>query len=102
MFRGYADYMVTEAFAEGLLELEAYVYGLRTCIMCAEAVWWRCHRGLIADVLQWQGFRVRHILSASSTVAHPYTAAASVTRKGVSYAPAGDRARQKRRSLSTA
>ena len=90
MFRGYADYMATEAFAEGLLELEACVYGLRTCIMCAEAVWWRCHRGLIADVLQWQGFGVRHILSASSTVAHPYTAAALVTRTGVSYAPAGE------------
>lgn len=85
MFRGYADYMETEDFAEGLLELEACVYGFRTCIMCAEAVWWRCHRGLIADVLRWQGFAVRHILSASSTVDHPYTPAATVTPGGICY-----------------
>ena len=87
MFRGYADYMATESFAEGLRELETYAHGLRTCIMCAEAVWWRCHRGLIADVLRWQGFQVCHILSKTSTVSHPYTPAARITRRGLSYAP---------------
>ena len=87
MFRGYADYMATESFAEGLRELETYAHGLRTCIMCAEAVWWRCHRGLIADVLRWQGFQVCHILSRTSTVSHPYTSAARITRRGLSYAP---------------
>jgi uncharacterized protein (DUF488 family) len=86
MFRGYADYMATDAFAEGLAELESYAYGLRTCMMCAEAVWWRCHRGLVSDVLKWHGFRVRHILSAASTVTHPYTSAARITRQGLSYA----------------
>lgn len=86
MFRGYADYMATDAFAEALTELETYAYGLRTCMMCAEAVWWRCHRGLVSDVLKWHGFRVCHILSPTSTVAHPYTSAARITRQGLSYA----------------
>src|SRR5262249_25646640 len=52
-FRGYADYMATEAFAGGLERLVNLACGLRTAVMCAEAVWWRCHRGLIADVLRW-------------------------------------------------
>ena len=89
MFRGYADYMATESFAGGLLELQTYVHGLRTCIMCAEAVWWRCHRGLIADVLRWEGFQVLHVLSKTSTVPHPFTSAARITRDGLSYGPPG-------------
>jgi uncharacterized protein (DUF488 family) len=86
MFRGYADYMATEPFAEGLTELVSVIYGLRTCIMCAEAVWWRCHRGLIADVLKSQGFRVCHILTRTSSVPHPFTSAAHLTSGGLSYA----------------
>jgi uncharacterized protein (DUF488 family) len=85
-FRGYADHMLTEEFAEGLAELVNVACGLRTAIMCAEAVWWRCHRGLIADVLRWLGFDVVHILGPGAAAAHPYTAAASVSPRGVSYA----------------
>ena len=91
MFRGYADYMATEPFADGLAELVSVSYGLRTCIMCAEAVWWRCHRGLIADVLKWQGFAVCHILARTTAASHPYTAAAHVTRGGLSYADSGSK-----------
>ena len=54
--------MATEAFSGGLTGLMHLALGLRTAIMCAEAVWWRCHRGLIADVLRWLGFDVRHIM----------------------------------------
>src|SRR5690349_23479642 len=86
-FRGYADYMATEAFAEGLERLVNLASGLRTAIMCAEAVWWRCHRGLIADALRWLGFEVIHILGPGSTAIHPYTAAARIVGGRLSYSP---------------
>jgi uncharacterized protein (DUF488 family) len=87
-FRGYADYMATEPFAEGLERLVSLASGLRTSIMCAEALWWRCHRGLIADVLRWLDFEVIHIMGPDSTVSHPYTAAARLVRGRLSYAAA--------------
>lgn len=85
-FRGYADYMATEAFAEGLDRLVNLACGLRTAVMCAEAVWWRCHRGLIADALRRLGFDVIHILGPGSTASHPYTAAARIVGGRLSYA----------------
>jgi uncharacterized protein (DUF488 family) len=85
-FRGYADYMATEAFAEGLDRLVNLASGLRTSILCAEALWWRCHRGLIADVLRSFHFEVIHILGPGSTALHPYTSAARVVRGRLSYA----------------
>jgi uncharacterized protein (DUF488 family) len=62
-FRGYADYMQTEEFARALAELEQMAEARRTAIMCAEAVPWRCHRGLIADALTVRGRPVLHIQS---------------------------------------
>jgi uncharacterized protein (DUF488 family) len=85
-FRGYADYMATEPFANGLVALMSLALGLRTAIMCAEAVWWRCHRGLIADVLRWLGFEVCHILGVGSSAPHPYTSAARIVGGRLSYA----------------
>jgi uncharacterized protein (DUF488 family) len=90
-FRGYADYMATEAFDEGLSRLTNLAFGLRTVVMCAEALWWRCHRGLIADVLQWLGFEVIHIMGPGSTAAHPYTAAARIVRGRLTYSAPGRR-----------
>jgi uncharacterized protein (DUF488 family) len=84
-FRGYADYLHTEPFAENLALLVNLSCGVRTAIMCAEAVWWRCHRGLIADVLRWQGFDVIHILGPGSTAPHPYTAAARIVQGQLTY-----------------
>jgi uncharacterized protein (DUF488 family) len=84
-FRGYADYMATEAFAEGFIRLVNLASGLRTAIMCAEAVWWRCHRGLIADVLRWLEFEVIHIAGPGSTSYHPYTPAARIIGGRLSY-----------------
>lgn len=85
MFRGYADYMATEPFAEGLRQLLERARRQRTCLMCSEAVWWRCHRGLIADALRIRGIEVLHILSATSTVAHPWTSAARVVAGRLTY-----------------
>jgi uncharacterized protein (DUF488 family) len=92
-FRGYADYMATEPFAEGLDRLVNLALGLRTAVMCAEALWWRCHRGLIADALRWLGFEVVHILGPGSTASHPYTAAARIVRGRLTYSAADPRTR---------
>ncbi len=86
-FRGYADHMESEQFAEGLARLASLACGLRSAIMCAEALWWRCHRGLIADALRWAGFDVYHIQGLKSCVPHPYTSAARLERGLLSYTP---------------
>jgi uncharacterized protein (DUF488 family) len=72
-FRGYADYMATEAFLEGLQTLTAIAEKQTTAIMCAEAVPWRCHRSLIADALTVQGWQVLHILSKTTVKPHERT-----------------------------
>lgn len=61
-FRNYADYAGTPAFASALSELEALARERRTAYMCAEAVWWRCHRRLITDYLLVRGWHVVHLL----------------------------------------
>ncbi|MGI8506268.1 MAG: DUF488 domain-containing protein [Solirubrobacteraceae bacterium] len=60
-FRGYADHMSSCEFAAGLVRLEELACEQPTAIMCAEAVWWRCHRRLIADALIVRGWRVEHL-----------------------------------------
>ena len=84
-FRGYADHIATAEFAGGLEELLALSGRLRTTLMCAEAVWWRCHRALIADVLSVRGIEVVHILDAQHTRVHPYTSAARIVQGRLSY-----------------
>jgi uncharacterized protein (DUF488 family) len=67
-FRNYADYAMTPAFRAGLDELVALA-DLRTCaIMCAEALWWRCHRRIIADYLLARDISVAHILGREKIV----------------------------------
>jgi uncharacterized protein (DUF488 family) len=61
-FRNYADYAMTAAFRGGLDELRALAGAHRCAIMCAEAVWWRCHRRIIADYLLAEGIPVAHIM----------------------------------------
>lgn len=61
-FRNYADYAATDAFRAGLDELRALARDHRCAIMCAEAVWWRCHRRIIADYLLAAGNPVAHIM----------------------------------------
>lgn len=84
-FRGYADYMITPAFHAGIDRLLAIAGKKRTAIMCAEALWWRCHRSLIADYLKASGYDVLHIMSPKSTEGHPFTSAARIVNGKLSY-----------------
>ena len=86
-FRGYADYMETEEFRKGierLVDLTSEVGP--AAIMCAEAVWWRCHRALISDYLKARGIEVIHIVDANKSEPHPFTSAARIVDGGLSYA----------------
>lgn len=86
-FRGYADYIETEQFQQGIERLLALARGAGTAaIMCAEAVWWRCHRSLISDFLKVRGIEVIHILDANKIEPHPFTSAARIVDGKLSYA----------------
>ena len=87
-FRGYADYMETPDFAAALERLMSEAAQQRTAIMCAEAVWWRCHRALIADALKARGVDVLHILDGPKVAEHPYTAAARIVEGRLEYGSA--------------
>lgn len=84
-FRGYADYMETHEFGEAIGKLLDLANATPTAIMCAEAVWWRCHRALISDYLKVRGHEVLHIVSATKTEPHPFTSAARVIDGELSY-----------------
>jgi uncharacterized protein (DUF488 family) len=75
-FRGYADHMASEGFAEGLARLEQLVTERRTALLCAEADWRRCHRQLIADALVIGGDRVLHLGPDGSLSEHELTESA--------------------------
>jgi uncharacterized protein (DUF488 family) len=84
-FRGYADYMQTEAFEEGLATLISMSRQKRTAIMCAEAVPWRCHRSLVADALSVRSIPTIEILSESAYRVHKLTPFARVEGTRISY-----------------
>lgn len=86
-FQGYADHLASEEFAGGLFELLMLASGLRTAVMCAEVLWWRCHRRMIADVLVFLGVRVVHIRDGKTVQTHQLTAPARVVRGALTYAP---------------
>jgi uncharacterized protein (DUF488 family) len=68
-FQNYADYAATNAFREGLKELTTVLARHKRCvIMCAEAVWWRCHRRIIADYLLSNGVPVAHVVGHGKVV----------------------------------
>ncbi len=79
-FRGYADYMSTEAFVQGLRELNSRRRKRRVAVMCSEAVWWRCHRRMIADAELAARIPVRHIMTETSAPPHQLTAFAKIRR----------------------
>jgi uncharacterized protein (DUF488 family) len=79
-FRSYADYMQTPEFRDGLQQLNAIRKKHRTCIMCAEAVWWRCHRRMIADAELAQKIPVRHIMTPTSATPHTLTPFAQIQK----------------------
>jgi uncharacterized protein (DUF488 family) len=84
-FRGYADYMEKPAFHDGIDRLLKIAHTGRTAIMCSEAVWWRCHRSMIADFLKAGGARVLHILGPHKIQEHPYTSVARLVDGRLSY-----------------
>lgn len=77
-FRGYADYAMGNEFATGLAQLRELAATRRTAMMCSEALWWRCHRRLIADRLMVAGDTVCHIGSNGRTSVHRLTSFATV------------------------
>jgi len=88
-FRGYADYMETDAFKEGITELEKIALKQRTAYMCSEAVWWRCHRSMVSDYLKVRGWKVMHIMSIGRDEEHPYTGPAKIVNGELSYQAIG-------------
>ncbi len=89
-FRAYADHVASPEFAEGLAQLLHMASARRTAMMCSERVWWRCHRGLIADVLLFSGIEVTHILDARKASPHPYTPPARVRDGELVYSLEGE------------
>jgi uncharacterized protein (DUF488 family) len=77
--------MMTEPFEAGMHRLVELSKRKRVAIMCAEAVWWRCHRSLISDYLKAEGHEVVHILDEKKTEEHPYTSAARIVDGELSY-----------------
>lgn len=86
-FRGYADHISTEEFAEGLEDLLMLSGGMRTAIMCAELLWWRCHRRIVSDVLVTLGFDVVHIRDTSFSETHKLSAPGRLIEGELSYEP---------------
>jgi uncharacterized protein (DUF488 family) len=85
-FRAYADYMETEDFRNGIGRLASLANEVGpTAIMCAEAVWWRCHRALISDYLKARCVEVLHILDRNKVEPHPFTSAARIVNGELSY-----------------
>ena len=86
-FRSYADYMATEQFRNGVRELLSTAARSRTAIMCAEKLFWKCHRRLLSDYLTAQGVEVVHILDPGKNSTHTLTPDAVITETGVIYPP---------------
>ena len=89
-FRGFADYMETNAFMKGMEQLQLVAEKQRTAYMCSEAVWWRCHRSLISDYLKSIGWIVMHIMDIGKADEHPYTSAARIVDGVLTYHKGAD------------
>lgn len=87
-FRSYADYMESDDFKEGIIELENIAKKERTAYMCSEAVWWRCHRSMVSDYLKVEGWKVMHIMAINKAEEHPFTSPARVVNGCLTYQPA--------------
>ena len=92
-FRAYADYMAEEDFARGLAELTRLAGEERVAVMCAERLWWRCHRSLISDALTVAGLSVGHIMDPGKLTPHRLTPFARTEGGRLTYpAPEGEEA----------
>jgi len=86
-FRGYADHMASDEFKQALTRLEEMGRAQPTTTMCAEALWFRCHRRLVADALVVRGWRVLHIGSDGRLAEHELTPFAVVSDGELTYPP---------------
>ena len=86
-FRGYADYMETPEFADAIATLLELASRVRTAVMCAESLWWQCHRRLIADYLLARGHEVTHIESVTKASPHRFMDPARLVNGTLTYAP---------------
>ncbi|MEO8848794.1 MAG: DUF488 domain-containing protein [Casimicrobiaceae bacterium] len=86
-FRNYADYALTPSFRDGLDELIRLGRKRRCAMMCAEAVWWRCHRRIVTDHLIAHGETVFHLMNTDKVVPASLTKGALVKNKDVTYPP---------------
>lgn len=84
-FRAYADYMETEEFHTGIEMLEKIAHEKRVAYMCSEAVWWRCHRSMVSDVLKAKDWDVEHIMWVDTLQEHPYTSPAIIVDGNIIY-----------------
>jgi uncharacterized protein (DUF488 family) len=89
-FRNYADYAETDGFRAGLAGLHAVARDERYAIMCAEALWWRCHRRIITDYLLAGGTCVEHIVGRSQVIPGTLTPDARVMADGTLRYPASE------------
>ncbi|MDY0212285.1 MAG: DUF488 domain-containing protein [Desulfuromonadaceae bacterium] len=88
-FHNYADYTLTEEFRAGLAQLIELGRERQCAIMCAEAVWWRCHRRIVADSLLAHGESVFHLMGNARVEAAHLTQSAQIKTHGVVVYPAG-------------
>jgi uncharacterized protein (DUF488 family) len=88
-FHNYADYALSDAFRKGLEKLIRLGRKQRCAVMCAEAVWWRCHRRIVADYLLARGETVFHLMGDDRIEAAHLTEGASVSAPGIVRYPAG-------------
>jgi uncharacterized protein (DUF488 family) len=84
-FRNYADYMLTEEFREGVGKLLEIARQKKTAIMCAEGLFWQCHRRLVSDFLVANGVTVRHIMPGGELRPHTLTSGAVIDNGRVTY-----------------
>lgn len=86
-FHNYADYALSSEFQAGLEELEHLADERQTAIMCSEAVWWRCHRRIVADYLMLRGHEVFHLMGSEKVEPATLTPAARQQDRQLVYPP---------------
>jgi uncharacterized protein (DUF488 family) len=91
-FRGYADYMDSDGYRAARARLAGIAGERRTAVMCAEAMWWQCHRSLIADDFKAEGWTVIHLTAPGRSEEHPYTSAARIVDGHLDYTQPGEQA----------
>ncbi|WP_058834391.1 DUF488 family protein [Luteimonas abyssi] len=89
-FRGYADYMDTDPYRQARDGLAAFAREAPTAVLCAEAMWWQCHRSLIADDFKAHGWEVIHLMAPGRTQSHPWSAAARLVDGRLDYGDPAD------------